>query len=192
MKELTNEDIERVMDYAKKTKNAERDQLIMALSIKTGMTTTDIAQLKISDVVDCEKREIKMEMTIGKRVVLLNTEVRRLAESYLTVRFSRSLVNIVHLNTLMSDGIFKLHLLENQKRGYFDEWTLPTVISGIYRAAGLKNTTPACGRTTYIRRLAKQGLPISQMTELTGLKADAVARYLDHEKRDVSDIIEMM
>lgn len=191
MNELTNEDIENVMVYAKKTNNPERDQLIMALSIKAGMTTTDISQLKIGDVID-DKAVIRKEMTIGKRVVLLNTEVRRLAAAYLTVRFSRSLPNIVHLDNLMSGGIFKLHLLCNRKRGYFDEWTLPTVISSLYKSAGITNKTPASGRTTYIRKLARSGLSIVQITTLTGLNADSVVRYLDQEKRDVTDIIEMM
>lgn len=190
MKELTNEDITRVMEYAKTTRYAKRDQLIMALSIKAGMNTAHIANLKVSDMLD-DKGQIKTEMAIGERVVLLNTEVRRLAEAYLTERFSRSLSDIVHLDNLMTGGISHLHLIFNQKRGYFDEWTLPSVMSALYKAAGVK-TTPASGRTTYIRRLAKSGLSMNQLTQLSGLNAEAVARYLDQEKRDVTEIIEMM
>jgi integrase len=190
MNELTNEDITKVMDKAKTTRNPERDQLIMALSIKAGMKTSHIASLKINDIIT-DKGTIREQVTIKERTVLLNTEVRRLAESYLTARFSRSLKDIVHLNETLNGHIFQLHLLYNQKRGFFDEWTLPTVIATLYRTAGVK-TRPSAGRSTYIRRLVKSGLSVSQMSELSGVRAETMARYLDREERDVRDIIEQM
>ena len=189
-KELTNEEIQTLMTYVETTRHSTRDKLILTLSIKAGMKTTDIANLKVSDVLT-DLCEVKHEVKLGKRNVLLNSEVRRNIESYLTLRFRRSLEDIAHLNKMYDGHLMSLHLIANQKRGHFDLWTLPSYITKMYRAAGI-NTSAASGRFTYIKRLTKSGLGLAQVTALSGVTPMTMARYVDKSDVDVREVLEQM
>lgn len=176
--ELTDKDIETVMDYIDNNgKNSLRDRAIVNLSLKAGLRTTYIAELKIADVLD-ETGHIRDELAIGNQVVFLNKQVRDDLANYLEHRFDRSLESIVLLNRMFSNHLYPLHLFENRKRGYFDRNTLPAYIRSIYLRAGVKNISGSSARATYIRKLAASGLSLAQMSKLSGFSVERIAQLV--------------
>ena len=176
--QLTDKDIETVMNYIDNNgKNSLRDRAIVNLSLKAGLRTTYIADLKIADVLD-ETGQIRDELAIGNQVVFLNKQVRDDLANYLEHRFDRSLKSIVLLNTMFSNHLYPLHLFENRKRGYFDRNTLPAYIRSIYLRAGVKNISGSSARATYIRKLAESGLSLAQMSKLSGFSVERIAQLV--------------
>jgi len=129
--------------------------------------------------------QLIFEPAIGKRTVLLNTEVREYIKGYLMSRFGGSTQDIAINNRRCDHRIYSLHLIVNQKRGYFDAWTLPCYLTKLYRSAGV-NKTAASGRQTYIKKLTESGLAVPQMVRLSGVTAETITRYL-MDRDDVSE-----
>lgn len=191
MKELTEQDIQKIMDYIDHNQNNSlRDRAIVNLSLKAGLRTTHIANLKVGDVLT-DEGEIKDELRGGNQVVFLNQQVRDDIANYLEHRFNRPLVDISRLNQMFSNHLYPLHLFENRKRGYFDRHTLPAYIRSVYLRAGVKNTTGSSARATYIRKLASSGLSLDQMAKLSGLGVERIAQLVmnptTHNERAVID-----
>lgn len=171
-------EITQVMDYIDNSnKNALRDRAIVNLSLKAGMKNTDIANLKVGDVIN-EQGVIRDIIEIDRQMVILNSQVRTDIANYLEQRFNRSLRDIPHLNDLMSGHIYSLHLFANRKRGYFDHWTLPAYLRHLFIRAGLKNKTGTSARATYVTKISKSGLSLDQMTRLTGSTPEVIARLI--------------
>jgi integrase/recombinase XerD len=191
--ELTEQEIQQVTDHINKAKrNAARDRAILHLSLKAGMRTTHIANLKVGDVLTNDG-VIKDLIQVENQMVLFNSQVRSDIESYLKERFNRTPTNIALLNAQLSGHIFNLHLFTNQKRGYFNHWTLPAYLRTLYIKAGVKNKSGASARATYIKKISKSGLSINQMTQLTGVPPDTIARLITSDNEiSERDVIEKM
>jgi integrase/recombinase XerD len=190
---FNDKEIEQVMDYIDNSqRNSLRDRAIVHLSLKAGMRNGDIANLKVGDVIN-DQGVIRDIIEVDRQVVLFNSQVKTDLANYLEERFHRSLDDIPHLNHQLSGHIYNLHLFANRKRGYFDHWTLPAYLRNLYIRAGMKNKSGASARATYIKKISKSGLSLNQMTRLTGVPPDTIARLItSNTEINEREVIEQM
>lgn len=190
---FNDKEIEQVMTYIDNSqRNSLRDRAIVHLSLKAGMRNGDIANLKVGDVIN-DQGVIRDIIEVYRQVVLFNSQVKTDLAHYLEERFHRSLDEIPHLNNQLSGHIYNLHLFTNRKRGYFSHWTLPAYLRNLYIRAGLTNKSGASARATYISKISKSGLSMNQMTRLTGVPPDTIARLItSNTEINEREVIEQM
>lgn len=183
---LTPEEISRLIAHTRTTRNPERDTLIILLSIKAGLTTSRIANLKLKEIIDKD-----FLITLSLDGTPLTSEIRAQVERYLQERFSLDLPGLFQLNAEMNGLLLDLHLLASQKRGHFTDTTLPSLIRDIYQRARV-NGRPSSGRQTFIKRLTRSGLDLSQIRLIAKVTPETLIKYLPESDLDVRKVIEMM
>ena len=168
---LSDQELERVLAAIAQGRYAERNRTAIMLSHLAGMRVGEIANLKLSDVLDAEDRireHIVLRGAAGKhgeaRLVPINSRLRQELEHYLATFKAR----------------YDRPLLMTQKRTQFSAKTLCTLFSQLYVIAGIDGASSHSGRRWFISRLALSGVPTTVIMMLAGHKhVSTTQRYIE-------------
>ena len=164
-KSLTATELEQVLQYIAQRTYAERNRLMLLLTVGAGMRVSEVAGLTIGDVSNADgtvRSEVFLSAERVKhkhaRTVFLNTRLQQELTSYIATR------------TWHSD---KQPLFSTNKgiRCAFSANTLTQHFHYIYKRAGIKNGSSHSGRKTFLTSLASQGVSVFVLAALAGHKS---------------------
>jgi integrase/recombinase XerD len=173
-KVLNSTEIRRVLDYVATRKHALRNRALVLTMFNTGMRVSEVASLRIKDVVDSEgniKNEIRLAAENTKtneaRTVFINEKLRKELQQYAKL----------YANANSSNKFFY-----SQKRDSdgFTANTLTQHFHYLYKRVGLDGASSHSSRRTFITTLANKGTSVRVIMGLSGHKAlSSVQCYID-------------
>ena len=173
-KVLNSTEIRRVLDYVATRKHALRNRALVLMMFNTGMRVSEVASLRIKDVVDGEgniKNEIRLlaenTKTNEARAVFVNEKLRKELQQYAKV----------YANADPNNKVFY-----SQKRDSdgFSSSTLCQHFHYLYKRVGLDGASSHSSRRTFITTLANKGISVRVIMGLSGHKAlSSVQCYID-------------
>ena len=173
-KVLNSTEIRRVLDYVATRKHALRNRALVLIMFNTGMRVSEVASLRIKDVVDSEgniKNEIRLlaenTKTNEARTVFVNEKLRKELQQYAKV----------YANANPNNKFFY-----SQKRDSdgFSSSTLCQHFHYLYKRVGLDGASSHSSRRTFITTLANKGIGVRVIMGLSGHKAlSSVQCYID-------------
>ena len=173
-KVLNSTEIRRVLDYVATRKHALRNRALVLIMFNTGMRVSEVASLRIKDVVDSEgniKNEIRLlaenTKTNEARTVFVNEKLRKELQQYAKV----------YANANPNNKFFY-----SQKRDSdgFSSSTLCQHFHYLYKRVGLDGASSHSSRRTFITTLANKGTSVRVIMGLSGHKAlSSVQCYID-------------
>ena len=171
-KTLSDQELQRVLDYAATTKAAVRNRAILLLTHWAGMRIGEVASVRYNDVLNADKQvlseiHLAANQTKGSksRVVLLSERMQQELAKYIAA----------HPPKTMNRPLFP-----TQRALGFTPNTLTHVINGLYRQAGLNGATSHSGRRSFITNLASKGIGVRVLMSLAGHKNISTTQaYID-------------
>lgn len=173
-KVLNNAEIRRVLDYCSTRKHALRNRALVLTMFNTGMRVSEVASLRIKDVVDGNgniKNEIRLlaenTKTNDARTVFVNEKLRKELQQYAK---------------LYGNGNANSKFFYSQKRDSdgFTANTLTQHFHYLYKRVGLDGASSHSSRRTFITTLANKGIGVRVIMGLSGHKAlSSVQCYID-------------
>jgi integrase/recombinase XerD len=186
-KVLNSTEIRRVLDYCATRKHSQRNRALVMMMFNTGMRVSEVASLRIKDVVDNEgniKNEIRLlaenTKTNDARTVFVNERLRKELQQYAKLLKGDS-----------SDKKF----FYSQKKGSdgFSASTLCQHFHYLYKRVGLDNCSSHSARRTFITRLANDGIGVRVIMGLSGHKAlSSVQGYIDCNSELMRNAVEKL
>jgi integrase/recombinase XerD len=171
-KTLNERELQRLLDFVQKTKNAKRNRAILLLTHLAGMRIGEVAAVRVCDILRSDgtlRDEINLSAAQTKgnssRTVLLSERMQAEMAAYMQT-----------LRVLDS----KQALFATQRSAAFTANSLTQVVNGIYRQAGFDGASSHSGRRTFLTNLAEKGVSTRVMMALAGHKNMATTqRYID-------------
>ena len=160
-KVLNSTEIRRVLDYVATRKHALRNRALVLMMFNTGMRVSEVASLRIKDVVDGEGN--------------IKNEIRLLAEN--TKTNEARAVFVVYAN---ADPNNKFFYSQKRDSDGFSSSTLCQHFHYLYKRVGLDGASSHSSRRTFITTLANKGISVRVIMGLSGHKAlSSVQCYID-------------
>lgn len=187
-KVLTDEEVERVLQYTKNTKHSLRNRTLVITSFASGMRAKELASLRYKDVVSSDgtiKSEIRLsaEQTKGSdsRTVYINSKLQQeLLEYVKGTRF------------VSGDDKFFQTQKSNSKVG-FTANTLCQFFHYLYKKAGIDGAKGHSGRRTLATKLCERGTNLRLVMEVLGHKNLATTqKYLSVNVNLLKQAIELI
>lgn len=184
-KTLNERELQRLLEFVAKTKNAKRNRVILLLTHLAGMRIGEVSALKYHDVVGADgsiKDQINLsaEQTKGHRSrnVLLNERVRIELLAYVqTIRVKDP----------------KQPFFATQRSAGFSANSLTQVVNGIYRNAGFDGASSHSGRRGFLTNLAEKGVSVRVMMALAGhANMSTTQRYIDLRPGVLRNAVELV
>lgn len=184
-KTLNERELQRLLDYVAKTKNAKRNRTILQLTHLAGMRIGEVAAVRICDVVATDgsvRDEINLTAAQTKgnssRSVLLNERMRGELASYVqSLRYKDT----------------KQALFATQRSAAFTPNSLTQIVNGIYKQAGLDGCSSHSGRRGFLTNLAEKGVSVRVMMALAGHRNMATTqRYIDLRPGVLRNAVELV
>ena len=171
-KTLTEAEIEQVLAYIATRSFAQRNRVMLLVSLHSGMRVGEIASLKVGDVQNADgtvKHEIRLsaEQTKGRhaRTVFVNQKLRTELQRYLDVRRVADLTQ---------------PLFVTAGRKAFSANVLTQHFFWLYRKAGVEGASSHSGRRSFITNLASKGIGVRVLASLAGHRSIATTQvYID-------------
>jgi len=171
-KTLTPQEYEQVFNYVATRKYAKRNELILKMGFKTGMRVSEIANLRLGDVVHKDgkvKGEIRLtgEMTKGgfPRTVFVPQALQEELQSYIDFK---------------TDKTPKHPLFVTNGGRAFTPSVLTQHLFWLFRNAGIDGASSHTMRRQFITSLASKGIAIRVLASLAGHRnIQVTARYID-------------
>lgn len=164
-KSLTSAELEQVLAYIEQHAYAERNRLMLLLTVGAGLRVSEVAGLKVGDVRNADgsvRGEVYLSADRVKhrnaRTIFLNTRLQQALATYLQ---NRSWID-------EAQPLFNTH---RGPRRAFSANTLAQHFHYLYRRAGIKNASSHSGRKTFLTSLAAQGVSVFVLAELAGHKS---------------------
>lgn len=186
-KVLSSTEIRRVLDYVATRKHSLRNRALVLTMFNTGMRVSEVASLRIKDVVDSEgniKNEIRLAAENTKtneaRTVFVNERLRKELQQYASI--------LTKANT--NEKFFY-----SQKRDSdgFTANTLTQHFHYLYKRVGLDGASSHSSRRTFITTLANKGVGVRVIMGLSGHKAlSSVQCYIDCNSELMRNAVEMV
>jgi len=186
-KVLNSTEIRRVLDYVATRKHALRNRALVMIMFNTGMRVSEVASLRIKDVVDTDgniKDEIRLlaenTKTNEARTVFVNEKLRKELEQYAR---------------LLKDANPNSKFFYSQKHTSdgFTANTLTQHFHYLYRKVGLDGASSHSSRRTFITTLANKGIGVRVIMGLSGHKAlSSVQCYIDCNSELMRNAVEMV
>ncbi len=176
-KVLTDIEFQHVLNVAKEHRYTERTRILLMLSHKAGMRVSEIASLKISDVVlptgqITDQIRLRADQTKGAkaRTVYVNDTLRAELDVYL--RFAK----------LENDSA----LIPSQRGGHFSPNSLCQVFYHTFKRADLVGASSHSGRRKFITTLHNANVPMRHIQKLVGHNhLTTTQAYLDATDTDL-------
>ena len=186
-KVLNNMEIRRVLDYVATRKHSARNRALVMMMFNTGMRVSEVASLRIKDVVDTEgniKNEILLlaenTKTNEARTVFVNEKLRKELQQY---------------SKLLTCDNTNAKFFYSQKRDSdgFTANTLTQHFHYLYKRVGLDGCSSHSARRTFITTLANKGIGVRVIMGLSGHKAlSSVQCYIDCNSELMRNAVEMV
>ena len=173
-KVLNSTEIRKVLDYVATRKHALRNRALVLTMFNTGMRVSEVASLRIKDVVDCEgniKNEIRLlaenTKTNEARTVFVNEKLHKELQQYAKLLKNDSPNN-------------KFFYSQKKDSDGFTANTLTQLFHYLYKRVGLDGASSHSSRRTFITTLANKGIGVRVIMGLSGHKAlSSVQCYID-------------
>jgi len=186
-KVLNSTEIRKVLDYCSKRKHSERNRALVMIMFNTGMRVSEVASLRIKDVIDSEgniKNEIRLlaenTKTNEARAVFVNEKLRKELAQY------AKLLNKENPNN-------KFFYSQKKDSDGFSANTLTQHFHYLYKRVGLDGASSHSSRRTFITTLANKGIGIRVIMGLSGHKAlSSVQCYIDCNSELMRNAVEMV
>ena len=186
-KVLNNTEVRKVLDYVATRKHALRNRALIMMMFNTGMRVSEVASLRIKDVVDNEgniKNQIRLlaenTKTNEARTVFVNEKLRRELQQYAKV-----LVN--------TNPNCKFFYSKKRDSDGFTANTLTQHFHYMYKRVGLDGASSHSSRRTFITTLANKGIGVRVIMGLSGHKAlSSVQCYIDCNSELMRNAVEMV
>ena len=184
---LNNTEVRKVLDYVATRKHALRNRALVMMMFNTGMRVSEVASLRICDVMDSEGN-IKNEMrllaentkTNEARTVFVNEKLRRELQQY-----AKLLVN--------TNPNYKFFYSQKRDSDGFTANTLTQHFHYLYKRVGLDGASSHSSRRTFITTLANKGIGVRVIMGLSGHKAlSSVQCYIDCNSELMRNAVEMV
>ncbi|WP_062309172.1 tyrosine-type recombinase/integrase [Polynucleobacter sinensis] len=184
-KTLNERELQRLLDFVTKTKNAKRNRVILLLTHLAGMRIGEVAAVRVCDVLASDgtvRDEINLTAAQTKgnrsRSVLLNERMQAEIASYIsTVRVRDP----------------KQALFATQRSAAFTANSLTQVVNGIYKQAGMDGCSSHSGRRGFLTNLAEKGVSVRVMMALAGHANMATTqRYIDLRPGVLRNAVELV
>ena len=161
-KSLTAQEIQKVYAYIDQHAYAERNRLMLTLTIAAGLRVSEVAGLTISDVRNDDE-------TVRSEIYLASHRVKHghARTIYLNTRLQQELATYIATRNWLYDEqpLFNTH---RGQRCAFSANTLTQHFYWLYKNAGVKNASSHSGRKTFLTSLASQGISVFVLAELAG------------------------
>jgi len=186
-KVLNSTEIRRVLDFCATRKHSARNRALVMMMFNTGMRVSEVASLRIRDVVDSEgniKNEILLlaenTKTNEARTVFVNDKLRKELQQYSKL--------------LASDKInYKFFYSQKRNSDGFTANTLTQHFHYLYKRVGLDGCSSHSARRTFITTLANKGIGVRVIMGLSGHKAlSSVQCYIDCNSELMRNAVEMV
>ena len=187
------------------SRSPERDRLVLLLGLTCAMRVTEIAQLTVDDVLlpsGTLRKEVSLRAAITKHcrqrcVFLTHPDTVEALDNYIEQRWAegrateldrrrfRGLSPATPLIVTRRGGGYELspkprRLQDGTLETYWASDTLQAYVSGLYRAAGLRECSSHTGRRSFANRLLAKGYDIETVQTLLGhAHLDHTDAYLD-------------
>ena len=186
-KVLSNAEVRKVLDYVATRKHSLRNRALVMMMFKTGMRVSEVASLRIRDVMDTEsniKNEIRLlaenTKTNEARTVFVNEKLRRELQQY-----AKLLVN--------ANPNCKFFYSQKRDSDGFTANTLTQHFHYLYKRVGLDGASSHSSRRTFITTLANKGIGVRVIMGLSGHKAlSSVQCYIDCNSELMRNAVEMV
>jgi integrase/recombinase XerD len=184
-KTLDERQLQRLLEFVAKTKNAKRNRAILLLTHLAGMRIGEVSALRVCDVLasdGCIRAEIDLSAAQTKgnksRTVLLNQRMQAELAAYMqTVRVRDA----------------KQPLFSTQRSAGFTANSLTQVVNGIYKKAGFDGCSSHSGRRGFITNLAEKGVSVRVMMALAGHQnMSTTQRYIDLRPGVLRNAVELI
>jgi len=180
-KALNDEEVKKILRYAASTYYGERNELILQMSILSGLRVCELANLMIYDVLntDCTiKDEVRLSAAQTKgsdaRAVFLNKKLQKAIKAYLESKYSAA-----EITAFAYTNKANLPLFETQKSKGFTANSLAQLLFKLYKDVGIANGSSHSGRKTFITNLANKGISVHVLAKLSGHSSIATTqRYM--------------
>ena len=186
-KVLNNMEIRRVLDYVATRKHSARNRALVMMMFNTGMRVSEVASLRIKDVVD-------MEGNIKNEILLLaeNTKTNEARTVFVNEKLRKELQQYSKL--LASDNINnKFFYSQKRDSDGFSASTLCQHFHYLYKRVGLDGASSHSSRRTFITTLANKGIGVRVIMGLSGHKAlSSVQVYIDCNSELMRNAVEMV
>jgi integrase/recombinase XerD len=172
-KALTAQEIEKVYAHIDQHAYAQRNRLMLTLTIAAGLRVSEVAGLTIGDVRNLDgtvRSEIYLSSDRVKhghaRTIFLNARLQQDVATYISTR-------------KWFDDVQPLFSTHRGVRRAFSANTLTQHFYWLYKKAGVKNASSHSGRKTFLTSLASQGISVFVLAELAGHKSiSTTQRYV--------------
>jgi len=186
-KVLNNTEVRKVLDYVATRKHALRNRALVMMMFNTGMRVSEVASLRIRDVMDTEgniKNEIRLlaenTKTNEARTVFVNEKLRRELQQY-----AKLFVN--------ANPNCKFFYSQKRDSDGFTANTLTQHFHYLYKRVGLDGASSHSSRRTFITTLANKGIGVRVIMGLSGHKAlSSVQCYIDCNSELMRNAVEMV
>lgn len=184
-KTLDERQLQRLIEFVAKTKNAKRNRAILLLTHLAGMRIGECAALRVCDVIASDgsiRKDIDLSAAQTKgnksRTVLLNQRMQAELAAYMqTVRVRDQ----------------KQPLFSTQRSAGFTANSLTQVVNGIYKKAGFDGCSSHSGRRGFITNLAEKGVSVRVMMALAGHQnMSTTQRYIDLRPGVLRNAVELI
>jgi len=182
---LNERELQKLLEFVSKTKNAKRNRAIILLTHLAGMRIGETSALRVCDVVAADgivRTEIKLSAAQTKgnnsRVVMLNQRMQAELAAYVqTIR--------------MRDQ--KQPLFATQRSAGFSANSLTQVVNAIYKKAGFEGCSSHSGRRGFITNLADKGVSTYVIMKLASHKnMSTTQRYIDFRPSVMRNAVELI
>ena len=167
-----------------------RNATILTLSHYLGLRASELAALKIEDVVD-KNLKVKSELSllaaytkgnVHRDISLQHTKVKNSLEEW--IKFRKDDDNIFSL---------KYPLFASQKGTAFSANSMVRMINNLYQNSGFQGCSSHTGRRTMITNLATKGIDINSIRVIAGHKSiSTTQRYIDHNPNKIAEIMKSL
>ena len=173
-KVLNSTEIRKVLDYCATRKHSQRNRALVLTMFNTGMRVSEVASLRIKDIVDSEgniKNEIRLlaenTKTNEARTVFVNEKLRKELQQYAKVYQPKNInCKFFYSQKADSDG--------------FTSNTLTQFFHYLYKKSGVYGASSHSGRRTFITNLANKGISVRVLASLAGHKNISTTQcYID-------------
>lgn len=161
-KSLTPAEIDKALAYIAQNANAVRNRVMFLLTTNAGMRVSEVAGLKLCDVLDADgtvRSEILLAAERVKhnhaRIVYLNSALQAEITAYI---HSRKWVDA-------EQPMFSTH---RGPRCAFTANTMTQYFYWMYKRAGIKGASSHSGRKTFLTSLSNKGISVFVLASLAG------------------------
>lgn len=184
-KTLRPEDLKLVLANVATRRHAVRDRAIVITSFLSGVRATELASIRLGDVLDEAGRVrdevlLKPSQTKGRyaRRVFINAKLKKELAIY---------IKLVCPNSKPTDALFR-----SQKGSAFNANTMCQLFLNIYKDCGLKGASSHSGRRTFITNLASKSVSVRVLAVLAGHSSiSTTQRYIDVNDSQLRNAVEL-